>query len=150
MMYKYLCEKKRSTSNQIRMYKILLILIPAFISNTVMANWSLVDKSADGSAAIYTDFDTIQKTEDKVKMWSLGDFKTVREFSKIQFLSSKYQKEYDCKQEQARMLAFTLFSSNMGEGQVVYSNRDPDEWESVSPGSVAKTLWEIACGKLSE
>jgi len=132
------------------MYKILLTLIPALIANTLMADWTLVDKSADGSAAIYTDFDATQKTEDKVKMWSLGDFKTAKEFSDIQFLSSKYHKEYDCEQEQARMLAFTLFSSNMGEGQVVYSNSEPDEWEPVAPESVAKTLWEIACGKLPE
>lgn len=137
-------------SKQIRMKKILLTLILALIAHAVMAGWSLVDESADGSTIIYVDFDTIQKTEDNIKMWSLGDFKTVKEFSGIEFLSSKYQKEYDCKQEQARMLAFTLFSANMGEGQVVYSNSDPDEWEPVIPGSVAKTLWEIACGKLLE
>ncbi|WP_371263955.1 surface-adhesin E family protein [Nitrosomonas sp. Nm58] len=52
----------------------------------------------------------------------------MKEFSGIEFLSSKYQKEYDYKQERARMLAFTLFSSNMGEGQVVSSNSDPDDW----------------------
>ncbi len=132
------------------MTKILLTFALTIVTNTVMADWSLVDESADGSAAIYTDFDTIQKTEDKVKMWSLGDFKKVKEFSGIEFLSSKYQKEYDCKRERARLLAITLFSSNVGEGQVVYSNSDPDDWESISPGSVAKTLWEIACRKLPE
>lgn len=132
------------------MKKMLLTSILALITHTVMADWSLVDENTDGSVTIYTDFGTIQKTENKVKMWSLGDFKTVKEFSGIEFLSSKYQKEYDCKQEQTRMLAFTLFSANMGEGQVVYSNGDPDEWEPVIPGSVAKTLWEIACGKLPE
>ena len=83
-------------------------------------------------------------------MWSLGDFKAAKEFGGIEFLSSKYQKEYDCKQEQARMLAFMLFSSNMGEGQVVYSNSDPDNWEPISPGSVSQTLLETACEKLSE
>ncbi|WP_304054228.1 surface-adhesin E family protein [Nitrosomonas communis] len=132
------------------MKKMLLTSILALITHTVMADWSLVDENTDGSVTIYTDFGTIQKTENKVKMWSLGDFKTVKEFSGIEFLSSKYQKEYDCKQEQTRMLAFTLFSANMGEGQVVYSNGDPDEWEPVILGSVAKTLWEIACGKLPE
>ena len=132
------------------MKKILQTLILALVANTVMAEWSLVDESADGSVTIYADFDTIQKTEDNVKMWSLGDFKAVKEFSGIEFLSSKYQKEYDCKQEQARMLVFTLFSGNMGEGQVVHSNSDPDDWVLVAPGSVAKTLWEIACGKLLE
>jgi hypothetical protein len=100
------------------MHKILLTLIPALLVNSVLADWSLVDKSADGSAAIYTDFDTTEKTEDKVKMWSLGDFKRVKEFSQIQFLWSEYQKEYDCKQEQARMLTFSLFSSYLEEGQV--------------------------------
>ncbi len=101
------------------MKKMLLTSILALIAHTVMADWSLVDENTDGSVTIYTDFGTIQKTENKVKMWSLGDFKTVKEFSGIEFLSSKYQKEYDCKQEQMRMLAFTLFSANMGEGQVV-------------------------------
>ncbi len=132
------------------MKKILLTLILALIAHAVMADWSLVDESADGSTIVYADFDTIQKIDDNIEMWSLADFKTVKEFSGIEFLSSKYKKEYDCKQEQARMLAFTLFSANRGEGQVVYSNDDPDEWEPVAPGSVAKTLLETACGKLPE
>lgn len=132
------------------MKKILLTLILALIAHTVMADWSLVDESADGSTIVYADFDTIQKIGDNIEMWTLADFKTVKEFSGIEFLSSKYKKEYDCKQEQARMLAFTLFSANRGGGQIVYSNDDPDEWEPVTPGSVAKTLLETACGKLPE
>ncbi|PTQ88229.1 hypothetical protein C8R30_1561 [Nitrosomonas nitrosa] len=133
-----------------RMKEVLLALILIFAAKTVMADWSLVDKSADDSVTIYIDYDAIQETEGTVKMWSLGDFKAAKEFGGIEFLSSKYQKEYDCKQEQARMLAFTLFSSNMGEGQVVYSNSDPDNWEPISPGSVSQTLLETACEKLSE
>lgn len=48
------------------------------------------------------------------------------------------------------MLAFTLFSSNMGEGQVVSSNSDPDDWGLIAPGSVSQTLLETARGKLPE
>lgn len=129
------------------MKKILLTLIIALATNTVMADWTLVDKSADGSVIIYTDFDTIQKNGDKIKMWSLGDFGTVKETSGVKFLSSKYQKEYDCKLGLVRMLAFILFSSSMGQGEVVYSDNDPDIWAPVEAGRVGETLWRLACEK---
>ncbi|MDV6345256.1 surface-adhesin E family protein [Nitrosomonas sp. Is37] len=127
------------------MKKILLALIIALTANTVMAGWSLVDESADGSVTIYADFDTIQKTGDKIKMWSLGDFKAEKETGGVKFLSSKYQKEYNCKLGLVRMLSFTLFSSNMGEGKIVHSDNEPDKWAPVSGGRIGETLWRIAC-----
>ncbi|SDW82557.1 surface-adhesin E family protein [Nitrosomonas communis] len=126
---------------------ILLASIIALATNAVMADWSLVDESADGSAIIYSDFDTVQIDGNKIKMWSLGDFRTVKETNGVKFLSSKYQKEYDCKLGQVRMLAFILFSSNMGEGQVVYSDNQPDKWAPVAAGTVGETLWRLACEK---
>jgi hypothetical protein len=44
------------------MTKILLTFALTIVTNTVMADWSLVDESADGSAAIYTDFDNSRFT----------------------------------------------------------------------------------------
>ena len=126
---------------------ILLASIIAVATNAVMANWSLVDESDDGSVIIYSDFTTIQITGDKIKMWSLGDFKAVKETNGVKFLSSKYQKEYDCKLGQVRMLAFILFSSNMGEGRIVYSDNEPDKWAPVTAGTVGETLWRLACEK---
>ena len=91
---------------------ILLASIIAVATNAVMANWSLVDESDDGSVIIYSDFTTIQITGDKIKMWSLGDFKAVKETNGVKFLSSKYQKEYDCKQlSTAMQLPFSAGSN---------------------------------------
>ena len=78
------------------------------------------------------------------------DDKTVQKTSTgLSFLSSKEQREYDCKDERTRLLAFLWFSGQMGSGKVVYSNSVTSmTWDPISPGSVGETLWKIACGKL--
>lgn len=59
------------------------------------------------------------------------------------------QSEYDCLEEQARILALTVFAGNMGQGGVVPSIpfKKKREWEPVAPASMSQSLWKVACGK---
>jgi hypothetical protein len=82
-----------------------------------------------------------------MKIWALRDYKTIRTGAGGLFLSGKDQYEYACAEEHTRVLAFTEFSGNMGNGNVVHSNSVEGKWEPVIPGSIDQGLWKIACGK---
>ena len=126
----------------------LMLLVTAGAAN---AGWTIVgDTGDDGDDFIqYVDRATIRRNGNFVKMWDLLDFNTVQMSpAGHSFLSEKAQQEYDCKEEKKRILAFTWFDGQMGNGKVVVSNGNVrGEWEPISPGSVNEVLWKIACGK---
>jgi hypothetical protein len=57
-------------------------------------------------------------------MWELFDYKTVQPGANISFLSSRKQHQFDCAEERMRVHAATWFSGNMGNGKVVFNNRE--------------------------
>lgn len=61
------------------------------------------------------------------------------------FLSEKIRREYDCEEEQMRMLAFSLFSWNMEKGDLVRSYNQPQKWEKIQSGSIDELEWKAAC-----
>ena len=128
------------------MNRLLLGLMLLLTATTVMAEWTLVGSTHNYIQ--YVDRTTIRRNGNLVKMWDLRDYTKVKTVSGVSFLSSKTQSEYDCKEEMRRDLAFTWFSGQMGNGNVIYSNgNSSDEWAPIGPGSIAEVLWEIACGK---
>jgi hypothetical protein len=54
--------------------------------------------------------------------------------------------EYDCKEGQSRMLAFSQYSGNMQEGNAIHFNSDPWKWQPILPQSNAESDWKFACG----
>ena len=116
---------------------------------SAVTGWTVVSKMSmsGGNAILYADLATIQNKDSVARMGSLVDFESEQETQGVRFLSSKLNKEYDCKKEQWRIFSSSVFSKNMGGGQIVQSDNDPDEWKPVEHGSLAKTEWEIACGK---
>ena len=118
------------------------------VSTNVFAEWTEVGGSADGMTS-YADFGTIKRKGNKVKMWSLLDFKTIKKGSGDErYLSSVTRNEYDCEEETARQLDIHWYSSNMGQGEIVWSTTNyKEEPRSILPGSIDETLFKIACGK---
>ena len=112
----------------------------------VYAEWVLVEPSNDG-VAVYVDPNTIRRKGDRVMVWFLFDFKTVKTVGSISFLSYKQQREFDCAEELTREIASTDFSDNMGRGKVVARNSNEDRWRPVQPNSVGRALWKAACSK---
>jgi len=88
------------------MKKLLLTLMQVLISTSAMAKWVKVGSSADVDVGItlYADPATILKSGNMVKMLRLTDFKTVQGNAGKQYMSTKRQHEYDCKEEQHRII----------------------------------------------
>ena len=129
------------------MKRLLLMMPLVLLSNgPVYAEWVLLGTADDGTH-FYVDRDTIRRKGDLVKMWALFDYNAIHTDPGGSFLSVNMQKQFDCAEERARLLAFTDYSGNMGSGKVVYSDSDERKWEPIIPRSINQALWQIACGK---
>ena len=128
--------------------KKILVLLLLMVSTSVFAEWTEVGQSADDTT-VYADFGTIKRKGNKVKMWKLYDFKTVKKLGENdRYLSEMRRGEYDCEEETVRMLDLHGYSGNMKTGHNVYSsNNIKDEATSILPESIGETLFKIACGK---
>ena len=81
----------------------------------------------------------------KVKMWTLKDYKDLQSIRGMNYLFTINHHEYDCKEEQIQMPASLAFEKNMGGGVVVATTSIPYAKGPVTPDSVDKSRWEIAC-----
>jgi len=130
------------------MKKLLITLMLIFISTNTMADWTEMGESDDeGGYIAYADLTTIRMAGNRVKMWTLIDYKTEQRASGVNFSSKTIRRDYDCKGRHLRVLAFKLFSWNMEQGRQVRSYNQPQEWEQVKPESMGETEWKIACSK---
>ena len=123
-----------------------LLLLLWMNSGPAYAEWvSLGD--TDSGTRVYVDRSTLLSKGDRVTMWILYDFRSMRTVAGKSYLSSKTQGEYDCAQRRHRTLVDTGFSSIMGLGAVVYNESSQRDWASIIPQSLGQTLWKFACGK---
>ena len=110
-----------------------------------MAEWTAV---GNAGVSVYSDFGTINRIGNKVKIWSLLDYKTVKKVGSYRFLSQMMRFEYDCEEETTRLLDAYSYSGNMRQGETVYSDANiKREAESIVPESIEDTLFKIACSK---
>ena len=128
--------------------KKVLVLLLLMVSTNVFAEWTAVSVSSDNNQTNYVDVGTIKKKGNKVKMWTMYDYKTVKMIENDSFLSQVFHYEYDCENETIKQLDFIWYSGNMKSGDVVYSQRNMNiEPISVTPESINEHLFKIACGK---
>ena len=111
------------------------------------AAWFEVGVNDDIGTTFYADPTSINKSGDKAKMWSLHDHKSVRNTLGLMSLSSISLNEYDCKKEQVIMRFLSVYSGNMGSGEVVLTMMNIVTWTHVPPGTISKILLNLACGK---
>ena len=128
------------------MKRLLMGLMLLVTAGAVSAEWTVA--GGNDQFVQYVDRATIRRNGNSVKMWDLFDYKTVQKRAGDAYLSVKSQSEYDCKEEQIRILALLYFSGKMGSGKVVYSTSEAStQWRPISPASIGETLWKVACGK---
>jgi len=113
----------------------------------IAAVWFEVGVNNDIGTTFYVDLISIRKSGDKAKMWSLHDHKSARNTLGFMSLSSKSLNEYDCKEDQVIMLFLSVYSGNMGKGEVALTMMDIVTWAHVPPGTISKILLNLACGK---
>lgn len=125
----------------------LLITLLVLSSGPAYAEWLWASANDLTGLTIYIDPDTIRRNGDLVTLWQLYDYKALQTVAGNSFLSSKAQRQFDCRNQRTKLLAFTHFTGNMGSGNRVISDTDEAEWKSVAPGSVGHVLWRFACSK---
>ena len=129
------------------MNKLLLIIMLVAVSNSVLAEWTLVQTGKESNE--YADPTTIRVSGSLAKMWSLTNIskniKNIRPGEKA--FAVKTVHEYDCKEHKSRLLFVAWYNDYMGTGEIERSSERPDaKWKIVTPG-IRETCWKIACGK---
>lgn len=128
---------------------LLTIVVSLLANSSAAAEWIKVGENRNDT--VYVDADTINKSGNLVKMWSLFDFKTRLTASFGMSWSFKSQDEYDCSEETFRTISITYYSENMGKGKVVATKTFTEEWDPefdpIAPGSVIQAMMKIACKK---
>ena len=128
------------------MKKLILAVLLIVTSTSAMAEWTRIN--AGDNADDYVNYSSIRKTGNKVKMWTLRDWKTIHIIDgQKPYLSEANQFEYDCDAETYIILAWSNFSGSMGKGDVTESASFRSYVDPIYPDSIAERKWKIACGK---
>ncbi len=128
--------------------KKLVVLLLLMVSTNVFAEWTEVNGNKDAGLTTYVDYGTIKNQNNKVKIWTLYDYKRVQQVEDSRFLSSVTHTEYNCEEETSRMLDVYWYSGNMRNGEIVWSSTNiKKETVSIIPESIDEGNFNIACGK---
>ncbi|WP_340121988.1 surface-adhesin E family protein [Methylobacter svalbardensis] len=101
----------------------------------------------DGSLTTYVDTDTHKKGSN-VTILVLYDFTDIHSGPHYEkYLSAFYSQEYDCENEQVKILNEKLFSGNMAKGKMIASPTMDNKWIAVEPKTISDWIWKIACTK---
>ena len=130
----------------------VLMLLLSVVSGSALAGWVQVGNNADFNS--YADPASIRKDGikamegSKAKMLSLVDYTTVLTKAGKSYASIKVQHEFDCRQEQIRILYSSVYSGHMGNGVEVEGRYQPENWRPIPTRSLEEILWKVACGKM--
>ena len=128
--------------------KKILVLLLLMVSTNVFAEWTEVNGNKDAGVTFYVDYGTIKNKNNKVKIWTLSDYKRVKQVEDSRYLSQVTRVEYNCEEETSRMLDVYWYSGNMRNGEIVWSSTNiKDEAVSIIPESIDEGTFNIACGK---
>lgn len=120
-----------------------LVVLLTIVSTNALAEWVRVGTS--GQVVAYIDPSATRREGQIVKLWELSDFPTPQAIMTQRYLSMKSQSEYDCIRAVTRTVYVSIFAGNMASGEVVGVNPNPSQWVPVSPGSLGKAMWSLAC-----
>ncbi len=93
---------------------------------------------------VYIDTDTMGGGGRFRKVWEIQTYRTP---SPQGMLSMKIHKEYDCKEESARMLGYVVFKGKMATGEKMGTVDTPGEWQLVSKNPGGKGGFRKVCDK---
>jgi hypothetical protein len=130
------------------MLKITGFMCLMIVSGSTLADWE--EAVSDDEVKTYADSSTIIKKGDKVKMWSLQDYADAQSADDLSYLSVKNINEYDCKRRQIKQLYVSRHDENMGEGDILFINYEPEKWQTVEADSAEESLLKVACGEKTE
>jgi len=127
--------------------KFAIGILLATVSASALAEvWIEISRNDDYLA--YADPSSVRRDGDRVKMWSMFDYKTPQPgIPGKTFLSTRRHFEYDCKQARARALAVSSHAAREGKGDALASASVKYDWRAVVPESADDYLLKFACKK---
>ena len=126
------------------MKRILTIFLLLFSINGY-CEWTKVNDSVDFTS--YMDKKTIKRNGNTVKIWQLLDYKTPQELKSGKYKSSVILFEYDCKEEQRRILSLVEYEDQMGIGKPILTIDEYDKWTYVKPNTHDFIMMKFLCNK---
>jgi len=128
------------------MRRLALALLLAAFSGSAAAEWVAVHDTDEYIA--YADLATMLREGNMVRMRDLIDLKFPRPSPYgNRHSSSTASSEFDCQNMRIRTLDFALHSGQMGNGHIVETVSESNQWLPVMPGTLLRILWQRACGK---
>ena len=133
------------------MRKLPLLLLLLIVSQSAIADWTLITTNESGSYSAYIDFSSIQKSRNLVRLNTLFDFREPQSWvTDFSFKSSISTFEFDCNSGQQRTASIDMFNGSMGQGGLAASIDHGGKWGQQQNDSVGKYLWKIACRQLDQ
>ncbi|MDD2932569.1 MAG: hypothetical protein PHO76_01650 [Methylotenera sp.] len=129
------------------MKKLLSTLILMFISNSAVAGWTEFSGSSnDGSIKIYYSQVTARNQNHVIRVWRVKDYMKPQVVNDVAYLSEKSLLEVNCKTKIFRTMAYSHYKQNMGSGESMLKNSNPNEWVNISPDISSEVMRKFYCG----
>lgn len=126
------------------MKKVMIIILSMF-SMDISADWLSLGDDAASEYTIYYDQQSIQIEGNKVIVWFLLDYKRIQKSGELSIIAKE---EFACKDRNAKTLFVTVYSKNMGSGELIGSqDHMQNDILKVIPGTVIGAKYKVACGK---
>ena len=124
--------------------KYLLALV-MLIASPAWAEWTKVAEGVEGTE-LFVNYSTIRIEGSKRKVWQLTNFSTPKKTALgREVLSLRARVEFDCKQEQQRLLSVSIFSQYFAGGEVVKTENDGTNWQDIPPDAVGWKILQSVC-----
>ena len=124
----------------------MLALLTTLVSTSAMAEWVRVH--GNDKVTVYAAPSTMRKKLHVVRIMTLFDFRAENVLADgNQYLSIMREAEFNCRENQQRMISYSIHSGRMGKGKVLDSDSEPQDWKPVSRASIALDMKKFACEK---
>ena len=127
------------------MIKQILFLTSLLFASQACADWIKVTANQDIS--VYIDAQAIQKSKGLVKVKVLVNEtkELIVDKDRYSYQSFRTYIEYNCKKELQRALSTKWFSAPMGEGNMIYQDKQPYPFAPVAEGTLGLVVMKRVC-----
>ena len=125
--------------------KIFLILILVLSNNIAFSAWDPIHEDKETGTSYFLDPEKILPNKEKIRLWMLEDYEQEQIVKNLRYLSLKIFAEFNCSSSQIKILAYSVYQGNMGEGEILFSKGSPIAWEKILPNSVNHHYMNLVC-----
>ena len=125
------------------MKRLIFALALSSLSLGAAARWTPL--IVDSMVITYVDPSLQRGKGGMFKMWWLVDYQLVQVTDEKGYFSRLQRSEFDCRGGRVRVLSVALLTQPMGQGEPVFEDRQPRQWERLQGQPYLQALADIAC-----